>query len=83
MCKPLQLANTLCWGIRGSMLIISFSAFSLASAIAGKPLETKFIDKICIGKRATGKPMITLSNKVHNSPELDVIMYLINFRMLS
>ena len=83
MCKPRPLANTLCPGGRGGRFMMFSSAFSYDNEMAGKPSETKLIHKIWMGSSATGKPIIGPTSNVSNSPELVVIRYLMNLRMLS
>src|SRR5215204_1402366 len=82
ICKPRPSAKTVCCGGRGGLFIISFSAFSNDNEMAGKPSDTKFIQSICIGNNATGKPINGPSNNVNISLEFVVIRNLINLSML-
>ncbi|GBE03730.1 hypothetical protein BMS3Abin09_00648 [bacterium BMS3Abin09] len=63
--------------------MIPFSAGSTASASPGSPSVTRLIHKICMGRSGIGSPRKGGRNIVHISPELLVMVYLMNLRILS
>ncbi|MNE15718.1 hypothetical protein D3C80_1086390 [compost metagenome] len=62
---------------------MSVSAGSEASANPGKPSVIKLTQRICIAKSGIGKPKKGARKITQISPEFPVMMYLINFRILS
>ena len=80
---PRPWANMLSFGCLGGLLMTPFSAGSAARARPGSPSVTRLIQSIWIGSKGIGKPKKGARNMVHISPELLVMVYFMNFRILS
>ena len=83
MWVPRPLAKMLSRGFRGGRLMIVFSPGSAASASPGTPSVTKLIQRMWIGSRGMGRPRKGARKMEQISPELLVMVYLMNLRMLS
>ncbi len=83
MCCHMPCAKMLSCGGRGGRRITPGSAGSAASARPGRPSVTRLIQRMWIGSSGIGRPRNGARKIVQISPELLVIMYLMNLRMLS
>ena len=63
--------------------MVSRSAGSNVSASPGSPSVTRLTHRICNGNNGNGMPKKGVSSMTQISPELEVIVYLMNLRMLS
>ena len=83
ICCHIPWAKILSSGGRGGRCIIPRSTGSADNANPGKPSVTRLIQRIWIGRSGIGKPKNGAKNSVHISPELLVMVYFINLRILS